>query len=116
MDEIIKNVAARYAAQTGPLPSGPSPTWDMIKAWKQRSKSVPPTPFGKSRAVAIYKCQRGTMGGKGLETCMNMGEYRYLMELWDTLPGNYSAMDVLNYIIKGRSLTQKDIDRKVVDY
>lgn len=114
MKQTIKRVAQRYASQTGPLPTDPHPDWDTIKAWKRKARNTPPTPFGRSRASEISNCQRGVMGGKALETCMTMGEYRFLMDTWDSMPGNTSQVDALNQIKKGRPLSPTDIQRKVV--
>lgn len=89
--------------------------FEELKQWRQEAKRSQPQPISQSRAREIMQCQRsGGFGGKPLEDCMTQGEFKYMNDLWDTLPGNYSQVDVLNYLIKGRALSKADILRKVV--
>lgn len=75
------------------------------KAWKTAARSASPIKVSAKRAAEIEKEARSyaTYGpwSDQLTKAMEPGEYRYIYDLWNTLPGGYSFAGVLNDIRLG---------------
>lgn len=73
-----------------------------VTRWKDGERfqtQAEPTPFSPERAEAIY-AQREPMGGS-LDKFMTDGEVAFVLDIWDTMPGNTCWNDAFERIRSG---------------
>lgn len=79
--------------------------WDQESVWRKAAMQVPTTLVTKDRGNEII-CTAQGLAKHGpwcdqLIRAMTQGEYRFLREVWDTLPGNASFMTALYSVVNG---------------
>lgn len=79
--------------------------WAEEKQWLQEARRTPPEKVTPQRAREIMTKAQGISKGPWsdqLSRVMTKGEYRYILDIWDTMPGNTSFMSAFYKVLGSR--------------
>jgi hypothetical protein len=81
-------------------------TFEKYRNFHQEAKQTTATPFGPGRAAEIEAAARaatqyGPYSDRMWEQ-MTPGEYGYVLQVWDVMPGNTCWMDAFHRIANGK--------------
>lgn len=93
---MLNRLARRVASIGGPFEGQ---GWDEQKKWLQEAKRSAPQKVTPQRAKQIMQQARAHAKHgpwvESLERVMTQGEYRFISDYWETMPGNTSFLDAL---------------------
>lgn len=110
-DQIREETLRRLGAKTNPRSRKNPPFtgrgFDESMAWGKAAKAGPVLPVSQARAKQIIEDarKRASWGhySDQLERVMEPGEYRFIHDLWLTLPGRYSFTTTLESVANGQT-------------